>query len=280
MGLIRRHPVLPPAAGSADSDVLALTRWTAVVIVAFLVPAVLMLYLLPGRTDELWAWTIKPDLSAMTLATAYVAGTYFFARATVASSWSRIAAGLPAVTVFVWAMAGATLLHDDRFHDGHVSFVAWAALYAVSPVGVPAVWWWNSRRARPPRPPDMPGGMRAALAAGGVAVLAGAVALFADPAWAAAEWPWDITPLTGRVTAGVIALYGAVWVSVAAYGRWRTARLPLQALVLGLGAWLVAIGLRADDLGDGRALAVPVVGGAAVVLVTTVAVLASRRRVR
>ena len=64
--------------------------------------------------------------------------------------WRAVAAGFPAVIVFVWMAAIATLLHLDRFHKDSLPFVAWAALYMVTPFLVPWLVLRNHRRCGAP----------------------------------------------------------------------------------------------------------------------------------
>ena len=61
-----------PELGStgADDRVLPLTRGIAAVIVPFLVVAFAVLYLWPGDTDRLFAWPIRPTMTAMVLGSA------------------------------------------------------------------------------------------------------------------------------------------------------------------------------------------------------------------
>src|SRR2546421_5063667 len=56
------------------------TRWVSAIIVPFLVAAFVILYLFPDHTQELFAWGIKPRMSAMMLGAAYIGGGYFFFR--------------------------------------------------------------------------------------------------------------------------------------------------------------------------------------------------------
>ena len=112
-----------------------LTRWVALAVIFFLADAIQLLLLLPDRTGELFAWAIDPQVTSLVLGSAYVAGAYFFVRVAMANAWRRVAAGFPAVIVFVWGAAAATALHFDRFlHDG-LSFAAWVAIYAIAPSG-------------------------------------------------------------------------------------------------------------------------------------------------
>jgi hypothetical protein len=238
----------------------ALTRAVAGFLVLILADAAQLLAFYPDRTDTLWAWTIAPPLTAMLLGSAYVAGGYFFARVMFGAPWERVAAGFPPVMLFVWMAAIATALHLDRFHDDSLPFAAWAALYVVTPIGVPLLYLHNRR---PLTGRALARGTRLALgAAGGVIVAAGLV-LFAAPDLGVDNWPYTLTPLTARITAAVLALYGSVWLSVALHGTSTAARIPLQAHVLGLLALIVAV-VRGEGAVDwGNALAPALVAVAA-----------------
>ena len=68
-----------------DDRVLAYTRVLSLVIVPFLLVAFVLLYLFPGDTKRLFAWTINPTMTPMVLASAYLGGAYFFVRVLRAS---------------------------------------------------------------------------------------------------------------------------------------------------------------------------------------------------
>lgn len=131
------------------------TRAVALGIVPFLVVASVMLYLLPTRTEQLFAWTIAPPVSAMFLGSAYVGGIVFFIHVARAARWEQVQYGFPAVLLFSVLLAIATVLHWDRFHFGHLSFIVWATLYAVTPAlvaGVLVVQHSRTRRQRAATP--------------------------------------------------------------------------------------------------------------------------------
>lgn len=214
----------------------------------FLTDAAQLLLLLPDRTGELFAWRIEPEITAMVLASAYVAGGYFFTRVLFGAPWARVAAGFPAVIVFVWFAAAATLLHLDRFITGNLAFAAWIALYVVTPVAIPWLYL-RERRHAPARPPDpLAAGVRTALlAVGGLIALAGLAMLLAPQA-AIDAWPWTLTPLTARIVAAVVALYGSVYLAVALQDSRSGARIPLEAHALGLAVLLLALALGGGDV--------------------------------
>jgi hypothetical protein len=238
------------------------TRWLAAIIVLFLADAAQLLLLLPDRTGELFAWPIDVELSAMVLGSAYVAGGYYFVRVMFADGWHRIAAGLPAVIVFVWLAAAATVLHLDRFtHDG-LPFAAWAAIYAIAPLGLPVLYLAQQRRARPATA-DEPLSARRRLVLGcvGGGVLAGALVAFAAPAITIEVWPWALTPLTARIVATVVALFGSVWISVALHRGSTAARIPLQAHAVGLASLLLSAARESGQIDWTNPLAVSLVAG-------------------
>src|SRR3954452_16589048 len=110
------------AARVRDDRVLPVTRALSATIVPFLVAAFVVLYVWPTDTDRLFAWPIKPTLSAMVLGAVYLGGAYFFVRAYRAVRWPTIKAGFVPVGTFASLMAIATVLHWDRFDHGHVAF--------------------------------------------------------------------------------------------------------------------------------------------------------------
>ena len=237
-----------------------LTRAVAGFLVLILADAAQLLAFYPDRTDTLWAWTIAPPLTAMLLGSAYVGGGYFFARVLFGAPWERVAAGFPPVILFVWMAAIASALHLDRFHDESLPFAAWAALYVVTPIGVPLLYL---RNRRPLTGPPLPRGGRIALGVAGAAVVAAALVLFVVPQVGIDNWPYTLTPLTTRITAAVLALYGAVWLSVALHGTSTAARIPLQSHALALAVLLVAIARGEEAIDWGNAIAPALVAVAA-----------------
>jgi hypothetical protein len=259
----------------AGGQVGRLTKWIALAVIFFLADAIQLLFLLPDRTGELFAWAIDVQTTSFVLAAAYVAGAYFFIRVVMVDSWRRVEAGFPAVVVFVWGAAGATALHLDRFiHDG-LSFAAWAAIYAVAPVGLPLLYLARRRAARVPFA-DTPLPGRAAIGVIGGAVVLAALLAFALPQVTIDLWPWELTPLTARIVATVMALFGSLWVSVALHGGTTAARIPLEAHGLGLVFLLIASVRGAGDIDWTNPLAAILVAGVAAMAVADALTLARR----
>ena len=269
-----RRPTVPVA----NTRVRPVTRWVAALVVFFLADAAQLLLLLPHRTAELFAWPIDARLSSFVLASAYVGGGYFFVRVALGGEWRRVAAGLPAVIVFVWLAALATALHLDRFTHDSVAFVAWAAIYLVAPFGLPLLVL--SQRGRGASREPLPAGARKLMLLAGGAVTMAALLLFALPQPAIDVWPWALTPLTARIVAAVVALFGTVWVSVALHRDRVAARIPLEAHAIGLVSLLAAAARAAGDITWEQPLAPVLVAGVAAMLLLDVVVLALLRRSR
>ena len=128
---------------SRDDRVLPTTR---AFIAPFLIVAFVVLYGFPSHTDRLFAWTIRPTMTPVVLASAYLGGFYFFTRAL----WASLRLGLLAVTLFATLLWVATVLHCDRFNHGHVAFWLWAGLYLAAPFLVTSRHPSSSRSATPP----------------------------------------------------------------------------------------------------------------------------------
>ena len=79
-----------------DDRVLLATRWASAVVVAVLLPALVILWGLPGRTHTLWAWTIKPEMTPIFMGSAYGAGAVAF------YGWTGLYIASPFVVAYLW----------------------------------------------------------------------------------------------------------------------------------------------------------------------------------
>ncbi|HEX8770960.1 MAG TPA: hypothetical protein VF711_09355 [Acidimicrobiales bacterium] len=232
-----------------DDHLLSPTKWTARLIIPVLVAAFVILWVFSDRTKELWAWTIKPDMTAIVMGGGYLSGAYFFLRVARGREWHRVAVGFLGTTVFTSVLLAATLLHWDKFNHGHVSFWAWLGLYVVTPLLLP--WLWVRNQRTDPRRAEageviMPRGLQLAVGTGGALQLLLAAWMFAAPKQANDVWPWPITPLTARTISAFIAFPAVVWLAFFWEARWSCFRITQQVATVGL--LLVGLGaIRAHD---------------------------------
>jgi hypothetical protein len=283
----------PAHAGAAtpaarDDGVYPEIRVIAAIIVLVLIAAAVILYGMPARTGEFFAWPIKPDMTPLMMGAGYIGGAWFFLRAFFAPRWHHFGSGLLAITTFVWFMGVATFLHMDKFTPGHISFYAWLFLYVVTPFLIPFLWYRNGRRdSGAPDPGDVivPAEIRRAYGAAGAVMEVIAVLLFALPFFGAAAlkiWPWTVTPLTMQVLAGWFALPGVVGLALMREARWSGWRIMLQSQMISIVLILIGAARAWSDFNTSNPLTWAFVGGLLLLLVGVAALYlsmeAQRRR--
>ena len=245
------------------TDIHPFTRIVALIIIPFLLVASVILVVLPTRTEALFAWTIAPPFTAMLLGAAYVGGIVYFVGVLRLRWWHEVKYGIPAVFVFATLLGIATLLHWDKFHAGHLSFIVWATLYATTPVLIVIVWIVNSAAAtrsatdgaQDRHDVRIPLLARALFAGLGLASLVAGAVLFVSPELIVGKWAWDVTPLTARVVGAILTLPGVVNVWMLVDARWSSFRGMLRAELVSLGFILLALVVAGRDLHGDRVAA-------------------------
>jgi hypothetical protein len=253
-----------------DDRIYRFTRLLSIVIIPFLIAAWFVLYLLPDHSGELFAWPVKPPLTAMMLGAAYLGGVYFFARVALARQWHTIKVGFLPVTLFATLLGIATFLHWDRFTHEHISFFTWTVLYFTTPFLVFGTWLFNRRTD--PRLLDssdvaLPNWVRGLLGVAGAITLTISLLLFLQPQLMIGVWPWTLTPLTARVMGALFALPGLVGLGIATDRRWSAARIILQAQAFSIALILIATASAWNDLNPAGISTWLFVGGLSALLI-------------
>jgi len=246
-----------------DDSVLPAMRVVAAVVVAVLLPAFVILWGLPGETADLWAWTIKPDLTPIFMGAGYGAGAYFFVRVHRTARWHEVSVGVLSAAVFALLMLATTILHYDKFNHGDapvlaaIAFYGWTSVYILSP-GIVA-WLWRRNERTDPRTPDpgetlVPASVRLAarIAAGGA--LAVAALVLVAPSIAIDNWGWDLTPLTARVIGCFTAQVGTGFLLLSLDPRWSSWRVLVQTFLIAVALLLIGAIRAWDALDTGSVL--------------------------
>jgi hypothetical protein len=186
-------------------------RWLLYVAAFLVFLAGLVLFVFPLRTDEFFAWTVNPPMTAVFLGAAYWSSAGLEVTGARSASWDSARLAVWPVFVFTALTLGVTLLHLDRFHlspdaapTAQIATWAWLAIYALVPVAMLVISWIQVRsrpaapRSATPERPVLPPALRLLLAGIAVVLLLYGVALLAVPTVAAAWWPWPLTALTAR----------------------------------------------------------------------------------
>ena len=223
------------------TPLLGFTRAVFVAGVCLTIGTGVGLYVLPDRTADYWAWTIKSPLTAAFFGAGYLSAAVALGFAARAPSWER--ARIVAVAAFTLTTLAlvATLLEWDTFAfgaGGLTEAVAWIwfAVYVALP---PAVLLAFVRQERLPRrdlanPAALPASRLVRTVAGAGLGLVG-IGLFADWSWLVARWPWPLPPLPARVVGAWLCTYAAVLLWFALRERsWVRGRLAVLSAAVAL----------------------------------------------
>jgi hypothetical protein len=234
------------------------------------------LFALAERTDDYFAWTVKPPLTAAFLGAAYWASLFMLLDIVFGATWRQARAGLFSIFTFTSLTLVVTLLHLDRFHFEapeelpRLAALAWLIVYVTTPVafavGLLGQLWVPGPDS--PHGAPLPPGLRLLfLFQTAVFAVLGVVLLLA-PSATAVWWPWALTPLTaGAVGAWLVAI-AVAGLGVLVENDRRSAAGPAQSYAfLGL-LQLLAVLRFAGDLDWSHALAWPYVAFMGLVMLT------------
>jgi hypothetical protein len=216
--------------------------------------ASIVLYVLSDRTDDLFAWTVLPPISAAFLGGGYAAGFVLVALTARERTWAAARIGTVTIFVFATATLAVTLGHLDRFHldrGGAAAGAAWLWLvvYVVVPTGMAAMFVVQARvpGTDPPVRVPLPPWLVGLLLAQAVVLAASGVALLAVPQRIAPGWPWALTPLTGRaVGAWCLPLGVAAVLAARERDAWRLRAAAVTYVVLAVLHAIALVRFRGD----------------------------------
>ena len=190
-------------------------KWLFLVAGFLVLLAGFQLFILTEYTDQYFAWTIQPFITAAFLGGGYFSSFLMEFLASRRTRWVEARVAVPAVFTFTTLTLIATLLHLDRFHfssPGQLAQAAawfWIGIYVIVPPAMLVMWYrqYHFPGDDPKRSTPLPTNLRILLIIEAIAMLVWGITLFADPAAFSASWPWKLTPLTSQaVGAWLIAL--------------------------------------------------------------------------
>ncbi|MGX1160767.1 hypothetical protein FBY31_0864 [Arthrobacter sp. SLBN-100] len=199
------------SASTGATPLIAPMRWLLYVAAFLVFLAGLVLFVFPLRTDEFFAWTVNPPMTAVFLGAAYWSSAGLEVTGARSASWDSARLAVWPVCIFTTLTLGVTLLHIDRFHlssnaapTAQTATWAWLAIYALVPVAMLVISRMQVRSLTPAPEsvtagrPVLPPALRLLLAGIAGVLLFYGVALLAVPTLAAAWWPWTLSELTAR----------------------------------------------------------------------------------
>jgi hypothetical protein len=246
-----------------DDRILPVTRAIAAVVIPFLAGAFVILYFMADRTGTLFAWEIKPNMTAAFMGGGYLAGVYIFGSTLFGNQWHRTSAAFPAISLFTVAMMAATLLHFERFDMGRAAAVVWVVLYAITPILVPWMWWNNQSTdpgVRKASDPPVPQVARTVMLTIAVVLVPIVTISFAYPPFLMRIWSWTLTPLTARVVAGWLGLMAVASFLLSRDERWSAWRTGVEAIAIWFSLLFIAAVVNRGEFPTGAALALTLAG--------------------
>jgi hypothetical protein len=233
-----------------DDRILPITRIVAALVIPFLWVAFFIVFFFPGSTGEHFAFPISPPITSLYIGAGYLGGSWLFINTLFGKRWHRVQAGYLPVAAFTWFMLIDTFLHWDRFSHGRLGFAVWLILYIITPILIPALWFYNKQTdSGAPEASDLvvAPAMVWTFRLVGMISLATVLAGFFFPEFLIRIWPWTLSTLSARLMCGWIALLGLGALLLAADRRWSAWRVPLESIFIWHGLVLVAMFLKASD---------------------------------
>jgi hypothetical protein len=231
--------------------------WVRVVQVVLLLnalPAFIVLTAFPGRTADLFVWTVKPEASARLLAAMYGNAAVLALLSFTRRTWAEIRVTFVVFTLFALAATIVTFFHLDPFlaHPRYF-FVYWLVNYFFLFFSTPVVFAFEELarggRVGIETPLSAMAFTAAALAA--LACLFTGISMFVGSGFVNHVWPWPLTPLVARIIGVWMTALAAAYV----WALWdRDARRTKPIFVQGLPTAVllgVAPLLQSDDVGGG-----------------------------
>ncbi len=220
-----------------------------------------LLFLFPGSTDTLFAWTIQPPLTAAFLGGGYATALVVEVLAARERVWARGRVFFPAMLLFTSLTLLATLLHLDRFHfnspglGARGTAWAWFIIYIIAPPLMAGLLFLQLRApgGDPPRLAPLPPLFRAVIGAQAAIMLGVGALLFFAPGTANTFWPWNLTPLTAQAVGAWLLGLGFALAHATWENDWIRIRLALIGAIVAGSLQLLSL-LR---LAGSTALLVP-----------------------
>jgi cytochrome b561 len=193
------HSEAPATAVETRATTPAMRRMLYVAGV-FVLIAGFQLFVLSGQTEDFFAWTIDPPLTAAFLGAGYWSSAILELGSARRREWSRARLAMPAVLFFTTLTLVLSVVHIDRFHTDSVFGIAWLVVYGCFPVAMATILFLQLRAPGADAPVRAPlaGWVRVVLVAQAIPLFILGAWLYAAPLDAASLWPWELTPLTGR----------------------------------------------------------------------------------
>lgn len=218
------------------------------------VPAITILMTLPGRTEELFVWTVLPEINARLLGVMYANALILIAIGVFQTSWRRVRIVMVVITLFSVLATLLTFFYLEPFlaHPWfHLTY--WLSMYLILLFTAPYVFITQERRSGGRVPVQIPLNLPTRIVAAVflfICLLCSLGLLFQVDA-VNQVWPWTMPPLVGGLIGVLFFTHAAAYAWALWDGDWLRVR-PIfwQAPLTALLFYLLPI-VHASDLRPG-----------------------------
>jgi hypothetical protein len=242
------------------SDLSTGVKFVLLALLANGLPAFIILMTLPGMTETLFVWTIKPRINARLMGMMYGNALLLVGFGALQTKWARVRINMVVIALFSLLATVLTLFYLKPFlaHPWyHLTF--WLGMYLILFFSAPYVLLTHERRYGGRLPVQIPLNTAARLLAGVsllISVVCGLGLLFQVDI-VNQFWPWNLPPLVGGLIGVLFISHTAAYAWALWDGDWLRVR-PIfwQAPPTGLLLMLLPL-IHPADLrpGAGTALA-------------------------
>jgi hypothetical protein len=201
-------------------------------------PAFIILMSLPGMTETLFVWTVKPPINARLLGAMYGNALILVVIGAFQTNWARVRINMVVITLFSLLATGLTFFYLKPFLQHpwyHLAF--WLTMYLVLFFAAPYVFLTHEKKYGGRLPVQIPLNAATRLLAGAfllISLIWGIVLLFRVDV-ANQLWLWNLPPLVGGLIGVLFITHTAAYAWALWDGDWLRVR-PMfwQAPLTGL----------------------------------------------
>jgi hypothetical protein len=220
-----------------------LSRGVKFVLLALLangLPAFIILMSMPGRTETLFVWTVKPEINARLMGVMYSNALILVGFAAFQTSWARVRINMVVITLFSLFATLLTFFYLKPFlaHPWyHLAF--WLFMYLVLFFSAPYIFLTQEREYGGRLPVQIPLNAATRLLAAVsllISLISGLGLLFRVDV-VNQYWPWNLPPLVGGLIGVLFITHTAAFAWALWDGDWLRVRpmfwqAPLTGLLL------------------------------------------------